>query len=152
MFYFTGDVLLEFQVNFNGSVIIPDTIAITIYSGDTIVDTGTPIRVGDVYNFVFVVSDNDILPNYYTAYRFVVLATYNNENIFANMDFIVHVADYDNMDNTVVLLSDGDSEIFMERKDKTLAECLSQPPVKPTIMSVELFRTTTNACDCVEKK
>ena len=152
MFYFTGDVLLEFQVNFNGTVIIPDTIAITIYLGDTIVDTGTPVRIGSIYNFVFVVADNDILPNYYNAYRFVVSATYNGENIFANMDFIVHAADYDNMDNTVVLLSDGNSEIIMECKDKTLEECLSQPPVKPKIISVQTYAMSTNICDCVVKK
>ena len=151
MFYFTGDVLLSFQLTYNGGVITPEA-SIQIYSGDTLIETGVPVLVGQYYNYVPNITDDDILPNYYSVYRFVVTAQYGLDNIISNGFFIVHVAEYDNLDNTTVFLSNQDSEIYLECKVLDREDCLSQPPVKPNIMSVEMFRSTNSSCDCSNNK
>jgi len=152
MFYFSGDVLLSFQLSYGGTVITPDDATIQIYSGDALINSGIPVLSGQYYNYVITVNDADILPDYYRSYRFLVTATYGGVPLVVNGYFVVHLSDYDNMDNTVVQLSNGNSEIFLSCADQTRQDCLNTPPVKPTIISVDMYKMNSAECDCVVKK
>lgn len=152
MFYFTGDILLSFQLKYNDVVITPDDALIYVYLGETVVSSGVPVLVGEYYNYVFTVQDSDILPNFYNSYRFMVTATYETQPVVVNGYFIVHVSDYDNLDNTAVLLSNQNSEIYMQCADQTRTQCLTSPPVKPEIISLDMYKMNSAACDCITKK
>jgi len=152
MFYFSGDVLLSFQLNYGNTIITPDDVTIDIYLNGVIINSGVPVRTGEYYNYVITINDADILPNFYNSYRFTVTAAYNGETIFVNGYFIVHLSDYPNYDNTVVLLSNEDSELYMPCEDLTREQCLTTPPVKPQVLSIEMYKMNSAACDCYDKK
>ena len=152
MFYFAGDLLLSFSISYNGVVITPDNPAIYIYLGDTIINSGEPVLIGQSYNYVVSILDADILPNYYNSYRFMVTAYSNGIPIVSNGYFIVHVNDYDNLDNAVVYLSNQNSEIIMQCADQTREQCLASPPVAPEILSIDMYRMNSSDCDCLVKK
>jgi hypothetical protein len=153
MFYFAGDILLSFQLNYEGSIITPADTSIEIFlENDTLINQGVPVLVGTYYNYVVTINNSDITPDYYNNYRFLVTAVHNGETIYVNGYFIVHVTDYNNFDNTAVFLSNSDSEIFMPCADQTREQCLASPPVTPQILSIDMYKMSSAACDCYTKK
>jgi len=152
MFYFSGDVLLSFQLVYGGEIITPSDVNIQIYEDDTVINSGNPVLSGTTYNYVVTIEDEDIAPAYYKEYRFLVSTVYNGETVFVNGYFIVHLSDYDNYDNSVVYLSNTDSEVYLSCADETREDCLTTPPVKPKILSLEIYRNSSSACDCDSHK
>jgi hypothetical protein len=152
MFYFTGDVVISFQLKDGDQIVIADSISIDVLYNNEVISTHTPILVNDVYQFMIHFDDTDIQPYLYRVYSFIIRAIEDTRSLVANGSFLVHMSQYDNMDPTEVYLSNEDSEIYMQCADQTREQCLTSPPVKPSVLSVELFKMTDATCDCTNKK